>query len=213
MILPACVFVHCLHAVPRGQRGWKSPLNWRNRQLWIAIWVLGNKPGFSGRATVLSPPQDRFSLCSPGWPQTQRSNCLCLLSATLPSSSCPMCSRGAPVSSCRKTGPESNCRATKWHTRRCKSTWKCFGGLVLAMSQVSVSMYPPTAFFVLNTMLTNSMKFKKKKRLHTIIVCSNVPHDTAPNTNSTIRSWGNEGGGHKKVLFLFFFFLRHCSQS
>lgn len=174
MILTACVSVYCLHAVPRGQRGWKIPLNWRNGQLWLQFGCWKTNLG-SLEEQQCSPHPKTGSLCvaladlklrdlaaSVSWAPGLKA------CATLPSWQLNgwvqifilMHSRGVPVSSRRKTGPESSCRAAKWHTRRYESTWKGFGGLVLAMSQVNVSMYPPT-FFVLNTMLTNSMQFKK----------------------------------------------------
>ncbi|KAM7333083.1 hypothetical protein ACRRTK_006403 [Alexandromys fortis] len=66
MILPVCVSVHCLHAVPRGQERVEDPLElekWAavNRSLGVGkqTWVLW-------KSNSAPPPQDRFSVCSPG---------------------------------------------------------------------------------------------------------------------------------------------------
>lgn len=87
MILPACVSVHCLHAVPRGQERVEDPLE-------LEKWAAVNRS--------LGDLRLRDLAASVSWALGLKA------CATLPSSACLMHSRGVPVSSCRKTGPESS---------------------------------------------------------------------------------------------------------
>lgn len=54
--LPACTYMHHLHAVPTEvRRGCQMPQDCRYRQLCTAMWLLRVKPESSGKAAVLVP--------------------------------------------------------------------------------------------------------------------------------------------------------------
>lgn len=77
--LPACTYMHHLHAVPTEvRRGCQIPWDCRYRQLCAAMWLLRVKPGSSVKAAVLvstDPGLQQFLLFvlkttaySSGWP-------------------------------------------------------------------------------------------------------------------------------------------------